>query len=581
MAFRQPTYHAPQRIYPAVEDTQHDASSNQLLQQLEESQEWVLFSPTAASATNRTYTTSTDRTRRTTGRSRISDYGSLDTAARSLGYAETTSDQTEGALEDEEDAELDSLDSHLHEFRAEPSVYAQSTQEPLNNNGGTVLPTHDGLGSFRLDRTMMGDGVQEHLYAFERYNPRRVKRRRESLELGQMELETDRTIDYERTRRIEEWRLEQSRALLDEIQRETRRRRESITSDRRSTIQDREEAEIATLGDMSEDISRHSNTDAKDGESEGFWSRITRRVIQDLMGIDDGLLSIIFGESLVEDDDLSTTHLANSSAMETALVHDVGEDTWEYRLLERVAKELGLLINQLSEHPGAFSTYLQMQQATLPYAGLPIIPETAFDVPRERQLSATDTSTPEFQPTIPLATQPLNISVNASQVGHLDDNADIDATPRPNFPIHASMREEFSKEEWEKQLDIKMVFRYLRSRFTSHPPSSLDFLSEQSRLGATVTSQDSARAAARAARVRQHHPLVSRLKPVERRTFKVSVPQTSPIMHRRGSSSCASQNTRKSAKRSGSSRHYWDIGGSIGSGSVIASTGGMGSWGEV
>jgi len=35
-------------------------------------------------------------------------------------------------------------------------------------------------------------------------------------------------------------------------------------------------------------------------------------------------------------------------------------------------------------------------------------------------------------------------------------------------------------------------------------------------------------------------------------------------------------------KRSGSSRHYWDFGGqSVGSGSLVAGVGGMGSWGEV
>ncbi|PTB74680.1 hypothetical protein M440DRAFT_6072 [Trichoderma longibrachiatum ATCC 18648] len=48
-------------------------------------------------------------------------------------------------------------------------------------------------------------------------------------------------------------------------------------------------------------------------------------------------------------------------------------------------------------------------------------------------------------------------------------------------------------------------------------------------------------------------------------------------------SSCASQSTRRSARRSSvSSRHYWDIGGSIGTGSMIAAAPNapMGSWGE-
>ena len=140
MAFRQPTYHAPQRIYTAPAEEAHQLPPSS--QPIEESQEWVLFSPVAPSTTDRTYTTSTDRTR-TAGRSRISAFGSLDTAARSLGY-DDGSEHTGGALEEEEeDGELDSLDSHLHEFRSEPSVYRQQGEA-----SGTVLPTHDGAGQF-------------------------------------------------------------------------------------------------------------------------------------------------------------------------------------------------------------------------------------------------------------------------------------------------------------------------------------------------------------------------------------------------------------------------------------------------
>ena len=164
MAFRQPTYHAPQRIYSTPDDTQAQAQPSAQAatqpQHLADSQEWILFSPAAESTTDRTYTTSTARTR-TVGRSRISDFGSLDTAARSYGYDD---DGEEAVEEEEEDGELDSLDSHLHEFR-EPSLYKQG------DASGTVLPTHDGLGSFRLDQ--MGEEVQEHLYAFETKRERR------------------------------------------------------------------------------------------------------------------------------------------------------------------------------------------------------------------------------------------------------------------------------------------------------------------------------------------------------------------------------------------------------------------------
>lgn len=584
MAFRQPTYHHhhPQRHPDLEEASPVNVQSPQPSEQLDESQEWILFSPIPASTTDRTYTASTQRTRWTAGQSRRSEYGSLETAAQSHGYEEDASEHTEAILEEEEDGELDSLDSHLHEFRAETSAFRESSTEDINVGGIPVLPTHDGLGSFRIDRTAMGEGIQEHLYAFEQYNPRRIKRRRESLELGQMALESERMLEHERTRRIEEWRLEQSRALLDEIQKETRRRKQSLASERRSMIRDGQEEEVATLGSTLDGQSEHLEYQTRllEHENDSFWSRITRRVIQDLMGIDDNLLSIIFGEALPEDLELSSTPSANSfSSLDTMVRVDTENATWEYRLLSRIARELGLLVNQLSDHPGAFSTYLKVQQMPLPYAGLPIIPEVVQDIPQETENLTMAASAPDFRPTLQVSTQPIDISGGLSRSAYEAERVmyDIDATPRLEAPIHRTLETqdstgEFTKEEWEKQLDIKMVFRYLRSRFTSRPVSHPPFSRDASHL-ATSSPQD----AAALARVRQHHPLVTRQKPVERRTFKVTVPN-SPILHRRGSS-CASQSTRKSARRnSGSSRHYWDINGSIGSGSLIASAG---AWGEV
>ncbi|KAH7311819.1 hypothetical protein BKA65DRAFT_155921 [Rhexocercosporidium sp. MPI-PUGE-AT-0058] len=578
MAFRQPTFHAPPRVYaaPAEPQTQNQTSLQTNQHNIADSQEWILFSPSAASTTDRGYTTSTARTR-TAGHSRISDFGSLDTAARSYDYEEGS----EEAI-DEEDGELDSLDSHLHEFRTEPSVYRESQRGEAS---GTVLPTHDGLGSFRLDQTAMGEDVQEHLYAFERFNPRRVKRRRESLEIGILE-EGERAVEVDRTRRIEMWRMEQSRLLVDEIQKETRRRKQSMSSERRAVLEDKDE-DAATLSHVDE---------TPDEESDSFWNRITKRVIRDLMGIDDDLLAIIFGESLPGDDDLSTTPPATQSIVQTK---KYDESSWEHRLLERVAQELGILVSQLSDHPGAFSTYLHSQQTPLPYAGLPVIPET-----RDHTLEASTQTQdmPQFHPTIQTKTQAMPIPTTS--LAGPSPLQDEDATPRANNPLQQTPT--LTREEWERDLDIKMVFRYLRSRFTSKfksqpslTPSIHDFTTSSgtSHL-ATASTADTA---ARAARVRQHHPLVTRQsstgerrRSVERRTWRASVPGgASPgpvgagvgIGIRRGSSSCASERLSLNGRvrNSGSSRHYWDFGGqnSVGSGSMIASTGGMGSWGEV
>lgn len=361
-----------------------------------------------------------------------------------------------------------------------------------------------------------------------------------------------------------------------------------MSTDRRSSFVDRDQEDVATMSNADEE--------AADEENESFWNRITRRVIRDLIGIDDDLLEIIFGESLPEDDDLSSTPPANSplDAARGILPSDqYKQDSWEHRLLERIARELGILVNQISDHPGGFSTYLQTQQTPLPYAGLPVIPETAREpVATEQPTSSILTSAPElqFQPTIqPSSAIPISTSLASSTLKAED------ATPRQTNPLSQPL----TREEWERDLDIKMVFRYLKDRFTAkfspYPAQypQLDFTTSGTSHLATASTADSA---ARAARVRQHHPLVTRQpnsmkerrRSIEKRTWKPSVPSNSVVvegrgMVRRGSSSCASERVKRTV--SGSSRHYWDFGpggsGSVGSGSLIVSTGGMGSWGEV
>lgn len=551
MAFRQPTYHAaPQRTY--TQEDQHSSPAPTLDPAVEESQEWILFS--GASLTNATNTTSTGNTC-TAGRSRLSDFGSQDTRARSYDYDD------EAAVDEDESAsteELDSLDSHLHEFRTESSVYNRRQ----SGGAGPVLPTHDGLGSFRVDQTTMGEEVQEHLYAFERYNPRRVKRRRESLELGALEL----AADQEKAKRIEVWRMEQSRVLVEEIQRETRRRRQSMTSERTplTDVFARDQEDVATLSSVEASVhgQGHLDDEISSEEDEGFWNRMTRRVIRDLMGLDDHLLSIIFGEALPEDDDLSTTPPVNRPSHSSTIANN---GAWEHRLLERIARELGILVNQISDHPGAFSTYLRTQQAPLPYAGLPVIPEATRDpAPAPGHSLEASLQTPQFQPTLPIPMQASSYTV---------PDEEPDSTPR------ASYTQAITREDWERDLDIKMVFRYLRSRFTSSKPAPLAHNTHSTAHLATASTADTA---ARAARVRAHHPLVSNRSPSRRET-RVGLGMGVRRYSSASKSSCASLVSAKRSSMGGSSRHYWDIGGSIGSGngSLIASTGAMGSWGEV
>lgn len=630
MAFHQPTRQAAQRITrvdPVSADSEAHAPAPRLTYSRDESQTWVLFSPATDAGTTTSYISSVQDEQPTPGRSRISDLGSLPTIARSdnLFSEPADSDLLEGDDAIEDDAELDSLDSHLPEFlnRGQQGGF-QST---------TILPGHDGLGSFRLDTQGVASEMQETMYQFERYNPRRVKRRRESLELGQLALESEGAQEAARRRRIEEWRLEQSRILLHEIHKETRRRRESTVSalsnrlrrgSRVSTEPEAEEAAMSTVGDSTPDASMAGtewhDQDApelglgadqgkREGEEPSYWTRITRKVICDLMGIDDNLLCVLFGEALPDDldlgnDDLATTPKANAPVADTI----EGDSYWQLRVLDRVACELGNLVSHLSAHPhpGAFSTYTNMQQMPIPYAGLPVIPEGA-DVPTrptmQDALTATGTDAvknnmasrrssdiegsimrtiPQFQPTVQTIphTQPMSIP----------------RTKSVNTPVEAPAPEHqpgtFSQQEWEQDLDIKLVFKYLRNRFTSSRTAASNPAPHAQPQHAHPSAASPDVAARAAARVRQNHPLVRGVPPHPRRTsFKVSVPAGAMGPLQRHPSSCASQSTKRSGRRGSagassrhSSRHYWDLGGaggSVGTGSLIGSAGPMGSWGEV
>ncbi len=620
MAFRAPTHHATQRQRTQETNNEFALASPLSQNELQDSQEWILFSPVPPSATATAdtnalvYTTSTGQT---AGRSKLSEFGSLDTrvsVVRSYEYDGseeiTEGAYTEDAVELDEDAELDSLDSHLHDFHSQdPAAYHQSPFGQILNvqqgqeQANSVLPTHDGLGSFQLG----GGGVQEQLYSFERHARRRpsMKKRRVSLDAARMEQEKEVEREAEKRRRIEEWRLEQSRAILEEVRKDTRRRRQGMAK-RRTTLEDLHREEMATMGSLDDTLAREESMvdeqqqqqDERDGES--LWTRITRRVIQDLMGIDDKLLSILFGESLPEDLEREMSAASASTTTIGPAPFTTQDNAWETRLLERIARELGLLVNNISEHPGAFSTYQRVMQAPIPYAGLPIIPEASPDNKEEVPVPVKmRPATPLFKPSM----QSANFADPISGSRHYFDsemdytpnavpvsNPLSQSTPLP-APSHAasegtsSTYRGFTKEEWEKQLDIGLVFSYLRSRFIGRKLP-------QSPHKHSTTPQE---AAARAARVRQHHPLVAgRPVPERRPSYKFTVQQSmvGNGVQRRKSSSCASQSTKFSASiksvrsvRSRSSRCFWDIGAaSLGSGSLVLSATGHGhggGWGDV
>lgn len=528
---------------------------------LEQSQTWTLFAPASEGPTTSDFSETVPSVH-TAARSRLSDVGARPTRAADDGVSVEPSVIEHSLAED--DAELDSLDSHLPSFRSVPGVYSHHDPADGDNDHHAqdavpVLPAHDGLGSFRFDNAASGMDIQNQIYQFERFNPRKLRRRRDSLEHTQPELEHESPVEAEKRHRIEAWRLEHSRVLLEEVQRETRRRRRSHSSmlPVPNLVAGQE---VSTLAE-SDDLAWHDE-DSATAPDHGTGTSTAQKMIQEFFGIDDRMLSILFGSSyMLDEEDLSSTPRA--SQIKDGPYPAADEESWRDRLMDIVSRELGLLVHRLSQHPGAFSTFSQVQQTPLPYAGLPVIPEVGTPPAAQSSASVAKSEIPtttEFKPTVLPATEPINIGERRTVTSSVDDTV---------------MEGAFTKEEWEQELDIKLVFKYIRSRFTSRASNSPQSTVNHA---ATSNAQDMA---AKAARVRQHHPLIARARPTERRSFKATTP-TSPVVTLRHHSSCASQSTRRSARRSSvSSRHYWDIGGSRGTGSVIASKGPMGSWGEV
>lgn len=539
MAFQQPTLHRQSTHQIPTAPSTHSIPRQQA--QPSESQEWILFSPESQAESSTHHTDITQ----TAGLSRASELGYLNSATRSGRPGSSVIDE-----EATEDAELDSLDDGLHAFR-EPALYPF----PSHQTNGPVLPAHDGLGSFQASSAP----VLEQLWQHEQFNSKRKHaghhRRPSSVQrhLNTID-ELDAQANEEKRLRIEKWRIEQSQALMEEVEKETRRRsRHSSTLP--SNLEVSVEDIFGTTPKQSDftppPLSRPSPPSTmteEEPENEPFWRRITRKFIRDIIGIDEPLLSVILGESLPGE---ATPRAASPQPeAEKTTPKDIEEDSlldayWRDKLLQRIARELGVFPSQLTPHPGAFTTY---STYTPDYAGMPVSlsqkPSSADStmVMQSTLPSFASSLGPNFPPT-------LRDDAHAESWGYEEESATA------GLASSLDLRKE--REYWEKELDVKMVFRYLRDRFTSRhnvkPSQPPTFHKDNS--------------AHRAAIIRQHHPLVNRPHKSPAR-----IRRDSRLSARRPSSSCASESLKGSRKasvlRSGSSRNYWDLGGSVGSGSV-------------
>ena len=589
MAFQRPIPR-PSRRAPIPPPLVTTKPQSQREQPVEQSPEWILFSSIPVSTAHAR--TNSLQTPHTFAPSKLSDVGSLNT-----GFESGKQDDVESqAVQDDEGAEeeLDSLDDGLHAFN-EPAGRANA-RALVDESTNTVLPAHDGLGTFAGNSSP----VQEHFWSHERYNPRR---RKQSLRRSGLQSRFDALDDeekcmskHDRFERIEKWRLDQSRAIAEEIEQQSKGRRRRSRLSVNSTAPAPEEFPLDDVTPVPEPDARETVEEVPAPQSESLLGRVTRCVIRDILGIDDTVLTYLFGEALppdieevVEEVAKDVNTRAETQQPKLQLVRTNG--SWEERIMARVARELGILVHQISEHPGAFNTYLRTQDS-LPYAGIASTAENTL------ALSTTHTAdikqsfesplSPHFSPTLKQRRRRKSAAVTDPSLWGIEGGSPSDE-PLP-LPEHEPDQERLRREKqyWEQDLDVKMVFGFLKDRLSPPRPlrSATQPTSQSQRTsvanGESSAGRDSLR---RAALIRHHHPLVSR----NISSTASSLPQPSPVLGRRQkhfddevASSCASQSTKRSKTHHsgsfslGSSRNYWDIGGSLGGGSAL----GGGAWGE-
>lgn len=578
MAFRAPTNHRQlsiQSVPPLQDDDLYaEASYSPLLSSPgihsptveQDADEWVVFSRSsvgdAATVTE------------TNPLSQVSEIGSVQSAPRILrhggnygipgAFDDLVGDEEEDEEDDEDDDSLGGTETDsLQPFREQ------------DNEGPVMLPTHDGLGTFPSS-----SGVISGLRSLE-----------ESLRIAAMAGHTQAEEDTDA--KIQRWRVEHSQALLDEIQRMTRRRM-SLASLRGGNLEGKdrnlldEGSAFMDIGNSSaEDLTtsastptqNHTESMEKETEehSETLWKRITRRFICDIMGIDDELLQVIFGEALPTEALADFSHEGNQASKEV-----------EERLLNRLARELGVLVNHYTSHPageGAFSTHrgnfgeYDDDDGVQTPQPLPTLREQEQDEytasPRRRQRSQSATrsensSVPQFQ-FAPTLSHQEEIS-HAALWGIEEHEVDEETQAKRN----SQMRKEY----WEQELGVRVFFSFLKSRFSG--PKS-----------------DTSSGPPPSAPIHQSHPLINRnprpafnqYQNLPRRSSSsnsaskmVSSPTASASTGQlfggfefgiRSVSSYASQSTKgkgngkKTLSSRGSSRNrgfYWDVATSVGSG---------------
>ncbi|KAI5288963.1 hypothetical protein KEM54_004620 [Ascosphaera aggregata] len=246
---------------------------------------------------------------------------------------------------------------HAQRIPSTPSLIAQQQQQLLNITSKVTTKRHSGPSSI-IQRKIDRDAPPIDQVEFNDFN------------IAPPPAKDDPQRD--RWQRIEDWRMEQGRALLAEIQKEIKRQKQLERRQDPKAVsweQLRDPANHQQQGQRHR-VVENDNCDAAAAASgsgthgEPAWHRVTRRIVNDIIGIDDDLLAILFDDSflksLVEEGENSDdAYYASLGTTRTnrSYVNDL-EASNRKRMLDHVAKELGVLVHHFYEEDHrAFSTY--------------------------------------------------------------------------------------------------------------------------------------------------------------------------------------------------------------------------------
>ena len=504
----------PQQSAAAAAAARHQAADDR--------EDWILFPTRPRSADTKTiFSECTDTSEDV---SLISDIDGTPTASPShIAAPNATGNE---ALEDDD---LDALDDSLQAFH-DPRIYVDPHYvDPTVS----ILPTHDGLGTFHQS----GQAVQEHFRRFE--NPTAAAaaarsqgvarvRRRSSVQrrLDRVEVHDEHIHEDARNERIEKWRLEHSRVLLDEIEKETRRRM-SYSSHHTNRVNKRRIADASFSQKESTAPVVDDLVLPRSSVGDSLWQRLMRRFIQSVVGIDDALLAVLFAEALPNTeealDQVNTAGIRNDQQ-----ISRLDRKGWERRLFERLTRELDIFNPQL--HGSKASVVVSpipedASEEDQPYAGLPIPPSSDPTVPSagehphlvaEPIFASSNPNSPAFKPTLRHRHlhQPAS---SCSDTNHAVSWGIEDDTPSERV-LHAEVQEE--TEYWESTPSISTIFQYIRRRYMAsrappamHPrqrhPQQDSSPEQRQRQPSPRSSVSTAATFHRAMMIRQLHPLIA------------------------------------------------------------------------